>query len=158
MQILSQTRRALLVEVRRAAANDASTFTCKLLKALKPSLFGCTQNCRVISSDIFFFCQFDRGFMGSTPSRQTVGGGLPPAMLALTESLRFSDCRLILILGTVLHSTREPQSVQAGTFVFSANSKVTIQIVNSCGENSCSPIRSHLHHVALCGAFGYRLG
>ena len=76
------------------------------------------------------------GVTGCTPSLQTVGGGLPPAMLACPESEHFSDCRLQWILGTVLFITCEPQSVQARVFAFSANSKVTIQIVNSCGESS----------------------
>ena len=58
------------------------------------------------------------GFTGSTPSRQTVGGGLPPAMLALTKSLRFSDCRLQLVLGTVFCCTCEPQTFQAWDFLF----------------------------------------
>ena len=84
------------------------------------------------------------------PMRQGVHGVLPePAIreasshlwtaacdAGVSESLRFSDCRLILILGTVLFSTRSLRSVQARAFVFSANLKVTIQIVNSCGESS----------------------
>ena len=36
--------------------------------------------------------------------------------------------------------------------------EVTIQIVNSCGECSCSVIRSHLRHVALCCVLLLRLG
>ena len=36
--------------------------------------------------------------------------------------------------------------------------KVTIQIVNSCGECSCFVIRSHLRYVALWVAFSLRLG
>ena len=137
-----QTRRALLVEVRRAAANDAVLFPAKLLKPSNRAKLGCPQNYRVISSDIFFFCQFDRGFTGCAPSRQCGRQvricGQPEAMLAGHKVVQLSDCRLILILGTVLHSTRETQSVQTRGFVFSANSKVTIQIVNSCGDISSS--------------------
>ena len=117
-QILSQTRRALLVEVRRAAANDAVLFPAKLLKPSNRAKLGCFQNCRVISSDIFFSANDSRGFTGSAPSRQTVGGGLPPAMLACPEFLWFSDCRLQLILGTVFCCTCEPQTFQAWDFLF----------------------------------------